>query len=253
MARTGQPSRERVASTQRSLEILDVLAELGPLGTNEIARRLGTTPSTVSRQLGTLAEAKLVEHVSETGRYRLGIRLVELGNAVLARLDVRAIARPHLESLVAAVGETATLSVPGEPDAVTVDFVAGRALRAGRRAARPPIDRARDRRRQGDARVRRAPARDRRCAPTRSARSSTRDALAAALEQIRERGWAAAYEERELGLNAVAVPVFSDGGGLAAIVALQGPVARFGRNAARAALPPCSPSAAAISRELGWR
>ena len=54
MARTGQPSRERVASTQRSLEILDVLAELGPLGTNEIARRLATTPSTVSRQLGTL-------------------------------------------------------------------------------------------------------------------------------------------------------------------------------------------------------
>ena len=43
-----------------------------PLGTNEIARRLGTTPSTVSRQLGTLAEAKLVEHVPRRGRYRLG-------------------------------------------------------------------------------------------------------------------------------------------------------------------------------------
>ena len=41
MARTGQPSRERIASSQRTLAILDVLAEEGSLGTNEIARRLG--------------------------------------------------------------------------------------------------------------------------------------------------------------------------------------------------------------------
>src|SRR5690349_7333718 len=118
MARTGQPSRERVAAAGRSLAILDVLAAGGPLGTNEIARRTGTTASTVSRQLGTLVEAQLVEHVRETGRYRLGMRLVELANAVLARLDVRTIARPHLEALVDEVGETATLSVAGEPDAV---------------------------------------------------------------------------------------------------------------------------------------
>src|SRR6266571_7132085 len=101
MARTGQPSRERVASAGRSLAILEVLAAGGPLGTNEIARRTGATASTVSRQLGTLVEAHLVEHVPETGRYRLGIRIVELANAVLVRLDVRTIARPHLEALVA--------------------------------------------------------------------------------------------------------------------------------------------------------
>ena len=83
------------------------------------------TPSTVSRQLGTLAASGLVERVSSTGRYRLGIRIIHLANAVLARLDVREVARPHLEALVAATGETATLSVPGEEDAITVDFVAG--------------------------------------------------------------------------------------------------------------------------------
>src|SRR5436305_10785596 len=116
MARTGQPSRVRVAATGRSLAILDVLAEAGPLGTNEIARRTGSTASTASRQLGTLVEAGLVEYVPATGGYRLGIRLVELASAVLARLDLRVIARPHLEALVAAVDETATLSVPAEPD-----------------------------------------------------------------------------------------------------------------------------------------
>ena len=83
------------------------------------------TPSTVSRQLGTLAASGLVERVDATGRYRLGIRLVHLANAVLARLDVREVARPHLVALVEATGETATLSVPGDEDAITVDFVPG--------------------------------------------------------------------------------------------------------------------------------
>ena len=77
MARTGQPSRERVAAASRSLAILDVLATEGELGTNEIARRTDSVASTVSRQLATLVEAQLVEHVPATGRYRLGIRLVE--------------------------------------------------------------------------------------------------------------------------------------------------------------------------------
>ena len=76
MAKTGQPSTARVASTRRSLAILDVLADEPSLGTNEIARRLGTSASTTSRQLATLVEAGLVEHVPATGRYRLGIRLV---------------------------------------------------------------------------------------------------------------------------------------------------------------------------------
>ena len=252
MARTGQPSRERVASTQRSLEILDVLADAGPLGTNEIARRLATTPSTVSRQLGTLAEAKLVEHVPESGRYRLGIRLVELGNAVLARLDVRAIARPQLESLAAAVGETVTLSVPGDPDAVTVDFVpAQHHVQSVAQLGRPSIAHATAAGKVMLAFGGRKPA-----ASLRSYTARTivdHDELAAALQKIRGRGWAAAYEERELGLNAVAAPVFSDGGGLAAILALQGPVARFGRNTARAALPQLLKAAGEISGELGWR
>ena len=100
MARTGQPARGRIASSQRAVAVLDALADGGALGTNELARRTGMTASTASRQLGTLLEAGLVEFDAESSRYRLGLRLVQLGNAVLARLDVRDIARPHLEALV---------------------------------------------------------------------------------------------------------------------------------------------------------
>src|SRR2546421_11288753 len=117
MAKTGQPSTARVASAQRSLAILDVLADEPALGTNEIARRLGTSASTTSRQLATLVEAGLVEHVPSTGRYRLGIRLVALATSVLGRLDVRAIAHPHPQALAAVPSETEAASVPRYPGA----------------------------------------------------------------------------------------------------------------------------------------
>jgi IclR family acetate operon transcriptional repressor len=250
VARTGQPSQERVVSAQRSLAILDVLAENGTLGTNEIARRTGANASTISRQLGTLVEAQLVERVPETGRYRLGIRLVQLANSVLARLDVRTIARPHLEALVAAVGETATLSVPADPDAITIDFVqAERYVQGATRLGRPSIAHA-----TAAGKVMLAFT-ERRAQPPLAAyteRTITRlPELEAELDRVRARGWADAYEEREPDLNAIAAPVWSSGGTLAGIVALQGPVRRFGRAQARKALPLLLERTSAVSRELG--
>ena len=123
MPRTGQPAVRHVAAVERALAVLDALADGAPeLGTNEIARRTGINASTVSRLLATLVNAGMVEHVPSSGRYRLGLRLLQLGNAVLGRLDLREIARPHLHELAIETGETATLSAPGEHDAMTVDF-----------------------------------------------------------------------------------------------------------------------------------
>jgi IclR family acetate operon transcriptional repressor len=250
VARTGQPSRERVAAAGRSLSILDALADAGPLGTNELARRVGASPSTISRQLGTLAEARLVEHEPDTGRYRLGIRLVELANHVLARLDVRTVARPHLEALVDAVDETATLSVPSDPDAITVDFVpTGRYVQGATRLGRPSIAHA-----TAAGKVMLAFTGRNARTPLHAYTDRTITdpvVLAAELERARRRGWADACEEREPGLNAIAAPVFGGEGELAAVIALQGPVPRFGQSAARKALPLLREHARAISRELG--
>jgi DNA-binding IclR family transcriptional regulator len=252
MARTGQPSRGRVAAAGRSLAVLEVLAEVGTLGTNELARRTGMSPSTVSRQLGTLLDGGLIEHVPETGQYRLGIRLVQLANAVLGRLDVRNVARPHLERLVAAVGETATLSVPGDRDAITVDFVpTDHYVQGVTRLGRPSIGHA-----TAAGKVMLAFA-GRPLPPGPLTAHTERTiidpaALADELERVRRRGFAEALEEREPGLNAIAAPVWSSRGELEAIVALQGPAPRFGRRAVRRALPPLLACAEAVSRELGW-
>ena len=250
MAKTGQPSTARVASARRSLAILDVLAEAPSLGTNEIARRLGTSASTTSRQLATLVEAGLVEHVPATGRYRLGIRLVALATSVLSRLDVRAIARPHLEELAAQVGETATLSVPGDPDAITVDVVRSpRYIQDGSQLGRPSIAHATA---AGKVMLAFDSVRPSPVLQSYTPRTITDPGqLEAEVERVRRRGWADAFEEREIGLNAIAAPVWASDGGLAGIIALQGPIPRFGRAPARAALPVLRDRAAVISAELG--
>jgi IclR family acetate operon transcriptional repressor len=250
VAKTGQASRERIGSTQRALAVLDVLAAEPALGTNEIARRTGATASTVSRQLGTLVESGLVERVAATGQYRLGIRLVELATTVLARLDVRIVAHPHLETLIAEVGETATLSVPGDPDAVTIDVVRSpQYIQGAPHLGRPSIAHA-----TAAGKVMLAFTDVHPNAPltayTDRTITNVRE-LKAELELINRRGWADAYEEREQGLNAIAAPVWSNDGGLAGIIALQGPIPRFGRAAARAALPALLARTSAISAELG--
>jgi DNA-binding IclR family transcriptional regulator len=252
MARTGQASRGRVASAHRSLAVLEALAAEGSLGTTEVARRTGMSASTASRQLGTLLDGGLVEFDEATHRYRLGLRLVHLGNAVLARLDVRDVARPHLERLAASVGETVTLSVPGEDDAITVDFVpTDRYIQGVTRLGRPSVGHATSAGKVMLAFSGRQPEAPLAVYTPRTITDPA--ALERELGRIRRQGWADAYEEREPELNAIAAPIWDSRDGLAAIAALQGPTRRFGRSAARAALPLLLECTDAISRELGWR
>ena len=253
MARTRQPSTRRIGAAERAIAVLDAVAEGGEIGTNEIARRTSMTPSTVSRQLGTLAASGLVERVAASGRYRLGIRLVHLANALLARLDVREVARPHLVALAEATGETATLSVPGDEDAVTIDFVPGtHHVQPVSRLGRPSIAHA-----TSAGKVMLAfSGRELPDGPLRAYTAQTITdprVLARQIADVRERGWATAVEEREPDLSAIAAPVRSSRGELDAIVALQGPSSRFAAAAIDAARPLLLEHAESISRELGWR
>lgn len=247
-----QPSGRRIEAAQRAVAILDALAEAGEVGTNDLARRIGLPASTVSRQLGTLVSTGLVEHDSASGRYRLGIRIVHLANAVLARLDVRAIARSHLEELVRITGETATLHVPGEADAVTIDFVpSAHFVQHVTQLGRPSIAHATSAGKVMLAFADRSLPRGPLKAYTPRTITDPK-ALAGEIERVRAQGYAEGLEEREPGLNAIAAPIWSASGTLAAIVALQGPTARFGRAAVRAAVPPLLQRARKISEALGF-
>jgi IclR family acetate operon transcriptional repressor len=256
MPPTGKPAERRLAAVERALRILDAFLDgPGEAGTNELARRTGINASTVSRILATLTAAGFVEHLPESGRYRLGAHLLALSEHVLARLDLRALARPHLVALEAATGETATLSVPGDPDAITVDFVASRSSVASvARVGRPSIAHA-----TATGKVMLAfgsvPGRAAGGPLERFTERTIVDpaALAGEIERVRTGGAARAEGEREPDLNAVAAPVFGARGELAAILGVQGPAGRFERAAQDAAVTSLVEHAAALSRSLGHR
>lgn len=253
MPRTGQPAVRHVAAVERAVAVLDSLSNGSPeLGTNEIARRTGINASTVSRLLATLATARLVEHVPATGRYRLGPRLLQLGSLVLDRLDLRDVARPHLQQLVRATGMTATLSAPGAHDAVTVDFVQSDAtVQSVARVGRPSIGHATAAGKVLLAFSVAEPAAGALKPYTRRTITDRRR-LGAELARVARQGYAEAVGERELDLNAIAAPVHDADGELAGIVGLQGPASRFGRDAMRRAVDPLLAATHEISAGFGW-
>jgi IclR family acetate operon transcriptional repressor len=241
----------KVAAVSRALAVMDELAAGGELGTNELARRTGVNASTVSRLLATLAAVGYVDQAAN-GRYRLGIRLVQLGNAVLDSLDLRALARPVLVALVDAVGETATLSVPGAREAVTVDFVRSPSSVQGvAQLGRPSVVHATA---TGKVLLAFGGVQLPRGSLPRYTPRTIADprALVREIERVRARGWADAVGEREDDLVAIAAPVRGSRGELAAIVGVQGPAARLGAKARERALVPLRDAAEAVSRALGW-
>jgi IclR family acetate operon transcriptional repressor len=250
LARTGLPATRQVASVQRAIAILDELAVARTeLGTNEIARRTGINVSTISRILATLTSGGLVEHVQSTGRYRLGIGIVRLASAVHDRLDVRSLARPYLEELAKLIGETVTLSVPGEHEAFTLDFVPSPlTVRSVAEVGRTSVAHATAVGKVFLANGGRLPAG--KLAAFTDRTIVDRGVLEVEIGNVAERGWAQAVGEREEDMNAVATPVLDRSGKLAAILGAQGPAVRFSPRAMRTAVAMLAEKASLISPAL---
>lgn len=235
----------------RALALLDALAERPEgAGVNELARSIEVNASTASRLLATLELRGLVER-EPGGPYRLGMKLLALADGVLARLDVREAARPRLRALAAATGETATLSVAGTGEAITVDFIAGEASVVSlARIGRPSVAHATA---AGKVVLAYAgvPLPDPPLTRYTPRTIVEPQRLADEVSAVRERGWAEAVGEREADLNALAAPVVGHGGELAAVLGLQGPAARLTAARRRAVLPDLLEAAGTLSRAAG--
>ena len=231
----GENGERLVAAVSRAVAVLAALADSArDLGTNELARRTGINASSVSRVLATLARDELVRRVPDTGRYRLGLRLVQWGDAALARVDVREVVRPYLRTLAETTGETATLSIPGEHTTMTVDFVQSpSSVRSVAELGRPSVPHATAIGKVFLAHGGRLPEGGLDALTTRTV--TDRSELSRQIGVVRTRGWAEAVGEREEELNAVAAPILSGDGQLVAILGLQGPAGRFGAEAMRLA------------------
>lgn len=104
----------------RMFSLLDTLAQEGhAVSLRIISERTGLHPSTAHRILNDLAVGGFVER-SGPGTYRLGIKLLQLGNLVRGRLDVRELAVRPMQDLHRLTGLSAGLHLRQEHDIVCV-------------------------------------------------------------------------------------------------------------------------------------
>lgn len=105
------PSHPSVQVLDRTFQLLEVLAAReGPVSLKEISQKTGLHPSTAHRILNDLTIGRFVDR-PEPGSYRLGMRLLELGNLVKARLSVRDTALGPMQELHKQIQQPVNLSV----------------------------------------------------------------------------------------------------------------------------------------------
>jgi len=218
---------------ERMMKLLDVLSQHPePLGLKQIAQYTGLHPSTAHRILSSMSADRIVDRV-EPGSYRLGMRLLELGNLVKSRISVRELALPLMRELHSGTGETANLSVRHDDEIVYVERTSsGRsAMRVvhviGARAslhvtAAGKLFLLED----GFARLRDYAKRTGLAMHTKNTITNLA-LLERDLERIQRQGWATDNEEAEIGVRCVAAGIRDDAGHLVAALSLSTPAERM--------------------------
>jgi IclR family KDG regulon transcriptional repressor len=111
-----------LSSIKKALRVLDAFSTETPeLGVTEIGTLLKSHKSSISRILLTLMSEGFVEKNPVTRKYRLGLKLVDLGNRVLGRFDLRDLAGPFMEDLARKTHEIIHLSVLDKDEIVYLD------------------------------------------------------------------------------------------------------------------------------------
>jgi len=215
------------------MKLLEVLAQHPePIGLKQISQLTGLHPSTAHRILASLGADRIVDRV-EPGAYRLGMRLLELGNLVKSRINVREMALPVMRELHAQTGETVNLSVRHDDEIVYVERTS-----SGRSAmrvvhvvgARAPLHITAAGKlfllEDGFPRLREY-ARRTGLKPHTKETLSTLPQLERDLERIQRQGWATDAEEAEVGVRCVAAAVRDDAGQLVAALSISSPADRM--------------------------
>ncbi|MDC9824894.1 IclR family transcriptional regulator [Devosia sp. ZB163] len=232
-AQTNLPAAEaRIQSVARAKALLDAMAGGEWVSLRDLAARTGLAKTTAFNLVSALVDVGLTERDPKAGAYRLSLQHLVYGKAVERRLDIAAIARPHLIRLCATTRETVNLALPGPTDAVIVESLEGtQSLRvssySGTRAAYHSTACGRALLAHQSPGFRKIIYSVGPLPPATSRTITDPEELEHILESCRSVGWATEYEENEMGSACVAAPIFGPSGDAIAAVSIAGPSARF--------------------------
>jgi len=226
------PETYNVRAVERAMKILSAFdSDHGDRGVSEIAHLTGLHKATTHRIMMTLLNGGFLERAPDGERFRLGIRMLELGLGALRGLDLRRAAFPYMQQLVERFDETCDLGVFDRGMVLYVEVVHSRhsltiAARVGRRlpayctasgrvflAFLPPevVD----------------PVLSEPLMPCTQKTTTSPDKLREELEATRQRGYAFDDQEFEEGIRAVSAPIRNIDGNVIAALSVPGPVRRM--------------------------
>ena len=253
--RSKEANSPAIQVLERTFALLDVLAaHADPVSLKQISERTGLHPSTAHRILNDLTVGRLVER-PEAGTYRLGMRLLELGNLVKARLDVRQAAIGPMRELHRLTHQPVNLSMRQSDEIVYIERVFSE--RSGMQVVRTvggkaplhltsvgKLFLAQD----DPQRVRAYATRTGLAGHTRNSLTEL-PALERELAAVRAHGFARDNEELELGVRCMAAGIYDDQGKLTAGLSISAPADRLEEGW----LKHLRSTAAEISSALGWK
>lgn len=104
-----------VQSVERALDILDCLAQYPKgCGIIELSKNLNLSKSTIHRIITTLKYKGYVTQNTETDKYQLGLKVLNLSNSIINSMDLINVARPYIHEFANKIDEVIHLCIPDE-------------------------------------------------------------------------------------------------------------------------------------------
>ena len=255
------PSKQESPSVavERALAMLEAVAqEPEGLSNAEISRKLQIPKSSASYILRTLETQGYLNRNSETGRYRVGLKILSLSRGALSGIDVREVALPIMRHLMEKTKLTCHLAILDGPDAVYIEKVepegfirmdtwVGRRMRVHATSV-------------GKALAAHIPQEklekilfERGMEKRTSKTITTVPKLLKELERVRAQGYAVDDEENNMGARCVGAPVFNQRGEIEAAVGLSGTTNQVNAQTMPRILEVLKDAARHVSMQLGYR
>ena len=254
---TKDPNGYNVRAVERALQILECFDDEHPeMGVSEIAQAVDLHKATTHRIVTTLLNFGYLERALDGQKYRLGLRLTELGNKAVRRLDLRREALWQMNQLSQKWGETCDLSIfdhgevfyiemiPGS-HTLTITAAVGQRLPAHCTAS-------------GKLFLAYLPDQVLEDILSKPLRTYTRNTISSAdhlreqLDLIRQQGYAFDDEEFEPGIRAVACPIFDRTGKIIAAISIPSPSSRLKPERVQEIAAALAEATRVVSRRMGW-
>ena len=246
-------------AVERALAMLEAVAqEAEGLSNAEISRKLEIPKSSASYILRTLETQGYLNRNPETGKYRVGLKVLSLSRGALTGIDVREVALPIMRHLTERTGLTCHLAILDGPDAVYIEKVeppgflrvdtwVGRRMRVHATSV-------------GKALVAHIPQEhlekiiSERGLEKRTPKTiTTLSRLLKDLEKVREHGYAVDDEENNMGARCVGAPIFNQDGKIEASLGLSGTTNQVNPHTMPRILEHLKDAARHVSMQLGYR